>query len=123
MWIGCGLVRSREGLETAGDAIRDLLDRTQAIATPGGMEWNIGWQQALDLVNQLQVAHSMVASALVREESRGAHFRDDFPERRDDDWLRYVVARLDGDVDIATETREVDFTRSRPPVVLAESAT
>jgi succinate dehydrogenase/fumarate reductase flavoprotein subunit len=120
MWIGCGLVRSRAGLETARAAIGDLLERTDAIAIPGGVEWNFGWQQTLDLVNQLQVAHSMVASALVREESRGAHFRDDFPERRDDTWLRYVVARLEEDGDIATDTREVEFTRSRPPVAASE---
>jgi succinate dehydrogenase/fumarate reductase flavoprotein subunit len=92
-----------------------LLDRTNDIAIAGGVEWNAGWHQALDLVNQLQVAHTMVASALVREESRGAHFRDDFPERRDDDWLRYVVARLDGEGEIATGAREVSFTRSAPP--------
>jgi succinate dehydrogenase/fumarate reductase flavoprotein subunit len=116
MWIGCGLVRSREGLETAERAIRDLLERTNDLATPGVVEWNYGWQQSLDLVNQLQVAHTMVASALVREESRGAHFRNDFPERRDDDWLRYVVARHNRDGEIATDTREVRFTRSRPPV-------
>jgi succinate dehydrogenase/fumarate reductase flavoprotein subunit len=115
MWVGCGLVRSRAGLETAETAIRDLLDRTNDIAIAGGVEWNAGWHQALDLVNQLQVAHTMVASALVREESRGAHFRDDFPERRDDDWLRYVVARLDGEGEIATGAREVSFTRSAPP--------
>ena len=117
MWIGCGLVRSREGLETAQTAIRDLLERTNDLAAPGLVEWNFGWQQSLDLVNQLQVAHTMVASALVREESRGAHFRDDFPDRRDDDWLRYVVARHDDDGEIATETREVSFTRSDPPVL------
>jgi succinate dehydrogenase/fumarate reductase flavoprotein subunit len=118
MWIGCGLVRSRAGLETARATIADLLERTDSIAIPGGVEWNFGWQQTLDLVNQLQVAHSMVASALVREESRGAHFRDDFPERRDDTWLRYVVARLEEDGDIATDTREVEFTRSRAPVAV-----
>jgi succinate dehydrogenase/fumarate reductase flavoprotein subunit len=114
MWIGCGLVRSREGLESAQTAIRDLLERTNDVAAPGLVEWNFGWQQSLDLVNQLQVAHTMVASALVREESRGAHFRDDFPERRDD-WLRYVVAQHDSDGELATSTREVSFTRSDPP--------
>jgi succinate dehydrogenase/fumarate reductase flavoprotein subunit len=121
MWIGCGLVRSRDGLETAETAIRDLLDRTNDLATPGGVEWNLGWQQSLDLVNQLQVAHTMVVSALVREESRGAHFRDDFPERRDD-WLRYVVARHDSDGEIATGTRDVSFTRSNPLVAASERA-
>jgi len=119
MWVGCGLVRSREGLQAAGGAISDMLDRTHSLATPGGLEWNVGWQQAIDIVNQLQVARTMVTSALVREESRGAHFRDDFPERRDDEWLRYVVARLDGEGEVETETRGVSFTRSPPPVALS----
>jgi succinate dehydrogenase/fumarate reductase flavoprotein subunit len=122
MWTGCGLVRSRAGLDNAEQAIHDLLDRTNDVATPGGVEWNVGWNQALDLVNQLQVAHTMVASALVREESRGAHFRDDYPERRDEDWLRYVVARLDAEGKIATGTRAVSFTRSHPPVAVPERA-
>jgi len=118
MWNGCGLVRSRAGLEEAESTIDAMLERTQSIGTPGGAEWNVGWQQALDLVNQLQVARTMVTSALVREESRGAHFRDDFPERRDDEWLRYVVARLDGD-ELLTDTRPVSFSRSQPPEALA----
>jgi succinate dehydrogenase / fumarate reductase flavoprotein subunit/fumarate reductase flavoprotein subunit len=118
MWNGCGLVRSRTGLEHAESAIDSMLERTQGIGTPGGAEWNVGWQQALDLVNQLQVAQTMVASALVREESRGAHFREDFPERRDEEWLRFVVARLDGEA-VSTDTRPIEFSRSRPPEALA----
>ena len=67
MWQGCGLVRSRGGLEEATDSIEDLLARAENTAAPGGREWNLGWQQALDVVNQLQVAQTMVTSALVRE--------------------------------------------------------
>jgi succinate dehydrogenase flavoprotein subunit len=111
MWRGCGLVRSREGLEAARAEVEALLAQTQELAVTGGREWNVGWQQALDLVNQLQVAQTMVESALVREESRGAHFREDFPERRDDEWLRYVVARRLPDGAVETVTRPVDFTR------------
>jgi succinate dehydrogenase / fumarate reductase flavoprotein subunit/fumarate reductase flavoprotein subunit len=122
MWSGCGLVRSGEGLTETAATIRRLLERADDLAAPGGREWNVGWQQALDVVNQLQVAQTMVASALVREESRGAHFRDDFPERRDDEWLRYVVARRRGDGEVATETRPVAFTRRRPPMPVAGRA-
>jgi succinate dehydrogenase/fumarate reductase flavoprotein subunit len=45
-----------------------MLERVDLLAAPGGREWNVGWQQALDVINQLQVAQTMVASALVREE-------------------------------------------------------
>jgi succinate dehydrogenase / fumarate reductase flavoprotein subunit/fumarate reductase flavoprotein subunit len=121
MWQGCGLVRSRDGLEEARDSVDVLLERARAAAAPGGREWNLGWQQALDLVNQLEVAQTMIASALVREESRGAHFRDDFPERRDDLWLRYVVTRLGEDGAVETSTRPVEFTRRPAPAAVAGS--
>ncbi|HET8607354.1 MAG TPA: FAD-binding protein [Gaiellaceae bacterium] len=122
MWHGCGLVRTREGLEAAAASVDGLLERAGRAAAPGGREWNLGWQQALDVVNQLQVAQTMIVSALEREESRGAHFRDDFPERRDDAWLRYVVVRRDGDGSLEIGTRPVALTRSRPPAAVAGSA-
>jgi succinate dehydrogenase flavoprotein subunit len=122
MWAGCGLVRSRAGLRETEAEVEALLERASRISVPGGREWNLGWQQSLDVVNQLQVAQTMIASALVREESRGAHFRDDFPERRDGEWLRYVVSRRDGDGAVVTETRPVELTRSRPEPVAGSVA-
>jgi succinate dehydrogenase/fumarate reductase flavoprotein subunit len=122
MWTGCGLVRSRRTLETTAAAVDDLLERSQHVAAPGPVEWNLAWQQALDLRNQLEVARTMVAAATVREESRGAHFREDFPTPRDDEWLRYIVTRLDGDR-ISIETRAVQFTRLHPRAEPAGSVT
>jgi succinate dehydrogenase / fumarate reductase flavoprotein subunit/fumarate reductase flavoprotein subunit len=122
MWHRCGLVRSRDGLESAAASVADLLERVQRVAAPGGREWNLGWHQALDLLNQLQVAQTIVAAALEREESRGAHFREDFPDRRDDAWLRYVVTRhASADGSLVTETRPVVFSRRRPPAPVAAS--
>jgi succinate dehydrogenase / fumarate reductase flavoprotein subunit/fumarate reductase flavoprotein subunit len=121
MWDSCGLVRSGPGLESAATAIDGLLEQAERVAAPGPAEWNLGWQHALDAVNQLQVAQTMVASALHREESRGAHFREDFPLRRDDLWLRYVVTRLRGGR-VEVETRPVAFTRMPPPAVLGTAA-
>jgi succinate dehydrogenase / fumarate reductase flavoprotein subunit/fumarate reductase flavoprotein subunit len=122
MWVGCGLVRSRDGLVDAATAIAGMLERAGRVSAQGAPEWNVGWQQALDVVNQLQVAQTMVESALVRDESRGAHFREDFPERRDHEWLRYVVARQTSGGEVETETRPVRFTRSNPPTALAGSS-
>jgi succinate dehydrogenase / fumarate reductase flavoprotein subunit/fumarate reductase flavoprotein subunit len=122
MWSGCGLVRSRAGLERARAEVRALLDQTADLGVPGGREWHVGWQQALDVVNQLQVAETMVESALVREESRGAHFREDFPERRDPEWLRYVVARRLPDGQVETETRPVELTRRMPEIATVSAA-
>jgi succinate dehydrogenase/fumarate reductase flavoprotein subunit len=122
MWRGCGLVRSRGGLEEAARSIGDLLERADDVSAHGGREWNLGWQQALDLVNELQVAQTMVAAALQREESRGAHFREDFPERRDDLWLRYVVTRRAFDGSVKTTTRPVELTRRQPLSAATESA-
>lgn len=122
MWRGCGLVRTREGLEEAAAQVDDLLERAERVASPGGREWNVGWQQALDVVNQLQVAETMIASALERQESRGAHFRDDFPERRDDVWLRYVVARRGDGGGVELETRPVELTRRQPPAAVGSPA-
>ncbi|HEX4518708.1 MAG TPA: FAD-binding protein [Gaiellaceae bacterium] len=113
MWLGCGLVRTRDGLEDAGAQIEALLERSTGLAASGPPEWNVGWQQALDVVNQLEVARTMVASALAREESRGAHFRQDHPERRDEEWLRHIVVRT-GSEGIELETRPVEFTRHDP---------
>ena len=119
MWNGCGLVRSRAGLTRAAEALDALAERAADAGAAGTPEWNIGWQQALDVVNQLEVARTMVASALVREESRGAHFREDFPAACDERWLRYVVSRRTPDGAVETETRPVLFTHRQP---LEESA-
>lgn len=122
MWRGCGLVRSRTGLEGAAVLVDELCERADQAAAPGGREWNLGWQQALDLGNQLEIAQTMIAAALEREESRGAHFREDFPERRDDLWLRYVVTRRTTDGSLETTTRPVELTRRQQVVAVAETA-
>jgi succinate dehydrogenase / fumarate reductase flavoprotein subunit/fumarate reductase flavoprotein subunit len=114
MWAGCGLVRSHAGLTEAAAALDDVTERAANASAAGGPQWNVGWQQALDVVNQLEVARTMVAAALVREESRGAHFREDFPTPCDERWLRYVVTRRTADGTVETETRPVLFTHRRP---------
>jgi succinate dehydrogenase / fumarate reductase flavoprotein subunit/fumarate reductase flavoprotein subunit len=114
MWAYCGLVRSRTGLLEAREKLAELRERSARVSVAGPKEANPAWQQALDLESQLTVAGLIVESALAREESRGAHFRSDFPERDDDAWLRAVVAVRGRDGEPAVTTRQVELTRLAP---------
>ena len=111
MWQSCGVVRDGERLRAAAEAIEDLTERAEAVAVPGPAEVNYAWQEALDVRNQLGVARTVVASALHREESRGAHHRSDFPQRDDERWLRYVVVGLDAGGELRSSTRPVELER------------
>ena len=114
MWEGCGVVRNREGLVQARKRIDALTEQAAKISVPGPPQMNNAWQEALDLSNQLTVAHTMIDSALVREESRGAHFRSDYPEQDDARWLRYIVVRGGQNGETEVSLRPVKFTRKRP---------
>src|ERR687889_1233564 len=114
MWEGCGVVRNREGLIQARKRIEALTEQAAKISVPGPPQMNNAWQEALDLSNQLTVAHTMIDSALVREESRGAHFRSDYPEQDDARWLRYIVVRGGQNGETEVSLLPVKFTRKRP---------
>jgi succinate dehydrogenase / fumarate reductase flavoprotein subunit/fumarate reductase flavoprotein subunit len=114
MWEGCGVVRDRHGLLRARDRIEGLTEQASDTAVSGPREANFAWQEALDLTNQLEVARVMVESALLREESRGSHYRSDFPEQDDRRWLRYIAVRKCPDGGVASELRPVEFSRKRP---------
>jgi succinate dehydrogenase / fumarate reductase flavoprotein subunit len=76
-----GIVRRQEEMEQALDAILKLRERARHVAVAGNREYNPGWHTSLDLNNLLTVAEAVARAALLRKESRGAHFRDDHPEK------------------------------------------
>jgi len=118
MWDHVGLVRDRGGLLHAAAELDRIEAELETVGVPGGRAYNPGWQEALNLENLITVAKLMVASALHRTESRGSHFRADYPERDDHHWLRRVVTRLrEGEVQVTTEA--VRFTRLAPGQVEA----
>src|SRR5947199_7185714 len=69
----------REALEK----IDDLKKRAERAAVTGNREYNPGWHTALDLKNLLTVSEAITRAALERKESRGAQFRDDYPNKDD----------------------------------------
>jgi succinate dehydrogenase/fumarate reductase flavoprotein subunit len=123
MWEGCGVVRDRVRLEDCARRLESLREQAEQIAVPGAAAANPAWQESLDLLNQLTVARVIVASALARTESRGAHYRADFPERDDARWMRCLVARPGSDGEPVLEERPVELTRHRPEPAAEEAAT
>ncbi len=76
-----GIVRREEEMERALEVIASLRERARTVSVPGNREYNPGWHTALDLDNLLLVSEAVARAAIERKESRGAHFRDDFPEK------------------------------------------
>jgi succinate dehydrogenase / fumarate reductase flavoprotein subunit len=76
-----GIVRRHDEIEEALDKILKLRERAKAVSVGGNREYNPGWHTALDLNNLLTVSEAIARAALERKESRGAHFRDDYPDK------------------------------------------
>jgi succinate dehydrogenase / fumarate reductase flavoprotein subunit len=68
-------------MQRALDELEKLQERARRVRVTGNREYNPGWHTALDLANLLTVSEAITRAALVRKESRGGHFRDDFPEK------------------------------------------
>ena len=76
-----GIVRVEKEMQVALVKLGALKKRADAVPAPGNREYNPGWHTALDLQNLLTVSEAVTRSALERKESRGAHFRDDYPSK------------------------------------------
>jgi len=101
-----GIVRREEEMVKAIDGIQKLQQRAQQVAVHGHREYNPGWHTALDLKNLLTVSEAITRSALERKESRGGHFREDFPKKSDADGKVNVVLKKnsDGTMNVRRET-------------------
>jgi succinate dehydrogenase / fumarate reductase flavoprotein subunit len=75
-----GIIRRKSELEESLKHLSDLRGRVASVRATGGRKFNPGWHLALDLRNMLVVSECTAKAALEREESRGGHTREDFPE-------------------------------------------
>jgi succinate dehydrogenase / fumarate reductase flavoprotein subunit len=101
-----GIVRSQHEMEEALQELEALKQRAEKVGVPGNREYNPGWHTALDLRHLLIVSEAIALSALARKESRGGHFRDDYPEK-DPAFatFNHVVRRgANGEMELARET-------------------
>ena len=93
MSLNLGIFRTKQSMQEALDAIQALKVRGQQMCVQDkGRVFNTDLIQALELQCLLDIADTIVVSALGREESRGAHYRADFPTRNDSTWLRHTLS-------------------------------
>jgi succinate dehydrogenase/fumarate reductase flavoprotein subunit len=112
MWERVGLVRDGDGLRDALGVIDAVAMGLAGIGVPSGPAFNIAWHDWLNLENQVTVARLIATSAAERRESRGAHFRRDFPGP-DPEGPYVVRVRRNGDA-IGVDRIPVAFTRAEP---------
>ncbi|MEO6166108.1 MAG: fumarate reductase/succinate dehydrogenase flavoprotein subunit [Chitinophagales bacterium] len=92
-----GIVRTEEEMLRAVDHLRLMRQRAESVRVTGNREYNNGWHTALDLQNLLTVSEAITLSALERKESRGAHFRDDYPSKDEKSSKFNLIIKKDGD--------------------------
>ncbi len=114
MWEDVGIIRDTMGLQRAAGALDELEARLDETGVPqADLAFNLTWHDWLNLKNLILVSKAIRSAAMAREDSRGAHFREDFPEVRDLANSNYTcVTWKDSGFDIAT--RPVRFTRVKP---------
>ncbi len=96
MFSHCGVYRTAARLEECRTAVRALGERaTHLVVQDKGRRYNTDLADALELGFLLDCAEATVESAVARTESRGAHARDDYPDRDDVDWLKHTFAFRD----------------------------
>ena len=109
-----GIYRNEQDMQAAVDQVQNLLERYQQVRVQdSGRAFNTDLLELIELRNLLDLSLLTAASALDRQESRGAHSREDFPDRDDDNWLKHSLAYLENDT-VRIEYKTVDTSVWKP---------
>ncbi|MGQ0675063.1 MAG: L-aspartate oxidase, partial [Rhodospirillales bacterium] len=122
MWDDAGVIRDQAGLARASQRLDELdaeLDRARVPV--GSRQFNMAWQDWLNLKNLVLVSRAVVAAATVRRDSCGAHYRADFPAEADSKSAAFTEARMAGR-EIRIDRVPVAFTRVKPGETLLKGA-
>jgi succinate dehydrogenase / fumarate reductase flavoprotein subunit len=109
-----GVFRVEEGMQEAVDKIGEIQERFKDVRVDDyGLKYNMNLIEAWELKNLIDIAQVTAVSALARKESRGAHSRDDYPDRDDKNWLKHTLAWMEnGGVRLAY--KPVEITKYQP---------
>ena len=107
MQYNVGIIRTKKEIIDGVNTINNLKSQFKNVKAPGTSQFNPGWHEAIALRNLLISSEAVAKSALLREESRGAHTREDFPDERKE-WLEYNIINKkgkDGEMETLKEKR------------------
>ncbi|MEV4260249.1 fumarate reductase/succinate dehydrogenase flavoprotein subunit [Kribbella sp. NPDC049584] len=103
-----GIIRKEEEMERALGRLAEFRGRIAKMTVEGHRQFNPGWHLALDLRNMLTVSECVAGAALLRQESRGGHTRDDFPEMSPEWRKKLLVCKLDAEGHVnVTEKQQI----------------
>ena len=115
MMDNVGVFRTAEMLDEAVARLRTLKERfSHSAIMDKGQRWNTELLEAWELGCLLDLAEATAVTAQARQESRGAHFREDFPERDDRNWLKHSLAWLESDGSIRLDYKPVTLGLYEP---------
>ena len=121
MWTDVGILRDAAGLTRAQTKLAELDAELSSVGVGAeDRSFNLTWHDWLNLKSLVAVSQVIAKAALAREDSRGAHFREDFPATSGLEESSYTVARLVGD-EIVLAREAVQFSRVRPGESLLEA--
>ena len=114
MWDHVGVMRTETGLQRGLTALEDIRHALTGIGVDGGQRaFNLTWHDWLNLQSLLDISETIAEAALWRENSRGAHHREDFPDEGDLETSYFTIARQkDGELDVGRAP--VEFTIVKP---------
>jgi succinate dehydrogenase / fumarate reductase flavoprotein subunit len=115
MFNKCGIFRERIALQEAYDTIKELKERYYKVGihNVSSLRYNPGLLNVLERKGMLDLSELIVAGAIARDESRGSHWRTDFPVRDDKNWLKHTMAVYSPDGPVFSYT-EVEITDYEP---------
>ncbi len=115
MMMNAGVFRTEESLLRQKKKLKELYERYKNIRIDDKSNtFNTDLQEAIELGHMIDFSLFIVEGALARKESRGAHFREDYPTRDDENFLKHTYAKLTGDYELEIEYGDVVLGKFEP---------